>query len=135
MAEGKTSVTLKPEPKIQPEDRSTDTESDDTEDEDKEEVAATPSLCEARVEPALANVTPLRKRLPVSTTINKKLDQILENQRILYSIVTSLLREKNDSGFFASEFGQRAIQVLDQGSAKILNQGRDVFSDLGETKC
>ena len=135
MAEGKTSVTLKSQPKIQPEDCSTDTESDDTEDEDEEEVAATPSLCEARVEPVLANVTPLRKRLPVSTTINKKPDQILENQRILYSIVTSLLREKNDSGFFAGEFGQRAIQVLDQGSAEILNLGRDVFSDLGETKC
>jgi len=117
---------------IQPEDRTTDIESDDTEDEDV--IEATPSPCEARVEPALANVTPLRKRLPVSTAINNKLDQILENQKILFSMVRSLVREKNDSGFYAGEFGQRAIQILDKGNAEILNQGRDVFSDLGGTQ-
>lgn len=134
MTEGKTSLTLEPQPEIQPEDRTTDIESDDTEDEDEEVIEATPSPCEARVEPALANVTPLRKRLPVSTAINSKLDQILENQNILFSMVRSLVREKNDSGFFAGEFGQRAIQILDKGNAEILNQGRDVFSDLGGTQ-
>lgn len=92
MTEGKTSLTLEPQPEIQPEDPTTDIESDDTEDEDV--IEATLSPCEGRVEPAFGNVTPLRKRLPVSTGINNKLDQILENQKILFSMARSLVREK-----------------------------------------
>lgn len=135
MTEGKTSLMLEPQPEIQPEDRTTDIESDNTEDEDV--IEATPSPCEGRVEPAFGNITPLRKRLPVSTAINNKLDQILENQKILFSMVRSLVREKNVSGFYAGEFGQRAVQILDKGNAEILNQGGDPNVRPGEgiTNC
>ena len=106
MTEGKTSLTLEPQPEIQPEDCTTDIKSDDTEDEDEDVIEAAPSPCEARVEPALANVKPLRKRLPVSTTISNKLDQILENLKILFSMVRSLEREKTIVSFSPVNLGK-----------------------------
>ena len=108
--------------------------------EDQEKVPETPLSFAEPQQLILDGIVGVRSYPPVSTTIKQKLDEILENQRLLLSIVSKqdeILQNQRALFSFMSTFlgqvqnsgvdraqDQGRAQVLDQGSAQNLGQGR-----------